>query len=597
MQDFRLWAPYAQKVNLVLDQRTLPMKSVSGGWWRSREMDSPPGTTYAFQMDDGQPLPDPRSMWQPDGVHGRSRTVDHDAFSWTDQGWQPPPLSAAVIYEIHVGTCTSEGTYLSLADRLPYLKELGITHLELMPVATFPGHHGWGYDGVYPFAPHSAYGTPDDLKRFVDICHRHGLAVLLDVVYNHFGPDGCYLSRFGPYFTDRYATPWGDALNFDGPGSDEVRRFIVDNALMWMRDYHFDGLRIDAVHAILDTSALHILEELAVETRQLSAHLGRHLVLIAESALNDPRVIRPRALGGYGMDAQWSDDFHHALHTVLTGERKGYYADFGTLADLGKAYRDAFVYDGRHSVFRQRRHGRPAGDMPAHAFLAFIQNHDQIGNRAVGDRIGHALSLSKLEIAAALVLTSPFVPLLFQGEEWAASSPFQYFTDHRDADLADAVSRGRRREFSSFGWQPEDVPDPQAPETFRCSKLDWEEQQRNGHRELLQWYRQLIRLRAQCPDLRHPDPSRTSVQWDEDKHWFRARRGCVTTLVNLAGTEQELPLEQDVPAHLLMASTSAGPVRQGRIRMPAESVCIVGPAALRDRLAAPDILSAKGDSA
>jgi maltooligosyltrehalose trehalohydrolase len=463
--DFRLWAPKATTVEIALANRRIPMMPCAGGWWIVDVPAAGPETEYSFILDNSPPLPDPRSACQPQGVHGPSRVIDHQAFAWTDERWQPGPLSSAMLYELHIGTFTPAGTFEAAIEHLDHLVELGITHVELMPVAEFSGIRGWGYDGVDLYAPHHGYGGPEGLKRLVNAAHSKGLAVLLDVVYNHLGPAGNYLERFGSYFTNRHHTPWGQAVNLDGLGSDKVRRFFCDNALMWLRDYHMDGLRLDAVHALIDTSAVHFLEQLAAEVHTLEAQLGRHLVLIAESDLNDPRVVRPSEIGGYGLAAQWSDDFHHALHTVLTGERAGYYGDFGTLADLAQALTNAFVYDGRYSRFRDRRHGRPATGLSGHRFFSYLQNHDQIGNRAKGERSSHLISPGRLKIAAGLVLTSPFVPLLFQGEEWGASTPFQYFTDHEDPKLGRAVSEGRRSEFSAFAWSAEEVPDPQDPAT------------------------------------------------------------------------------------------------------------------------------------
>ena len=416
-QPYRVWAPRAERVVLALDGDRFPMTRDAGGWWTAtREMRD--GELYAYILDDEGPFPDPRSNFQPSGVHGWSQVVDHSRFEWTDARWQPPPLAAGVLYELHIGTFSESGTFDGAIAKLPYLLDLGVTHLELMPVCEFSGPRGWGYDGVDLFAPHHAYGRPDDLKRLVDACHRHGLAVILDVVYNHFGPAGNYVSKFGPYFTHRYNTPWGDAVNLDDAGSDEVRRFFCDNALMWLRDYHFDGLRLDAVHALIDNSACHFLEQLSGEVDALEAVLGRHLVLVAESDLNDPRVIRAREAAGYGIDAQWSDDFHHALHAVITGERSGYYEDFGTLAHFATALEEAFVYAGAHSPHRQRIHGRRLHDVPGWRLVVAAQNHDQVGNRATGERLSHLVSIKRLKIAAALLLTAPFVPLLFQGEEW-----------------------------------------------------------------------------------------------------------------------------------------------------------------------------------
>jgi maltooligosyltrehalose trehalohydrolase len=541
---FRVWAPRARSVEIALGEVRRPMVATEHGWWSVDVPDAGPGTDYAFVLDGGPPLPDPRSPWQPHGIHGSSRLLDHSACRWTDAGWQAPPLAAAVIYELHVGTFTPAGTFESAIERLEHLRDLGATHVELMPVAEFSGTRGWGYDGVDLWAPHHAYGGPEGLKCLVDACHARGLAVILDVVYNHLGPAGNYLARFGPYSTDRYRTPWGDAVNLDGPGSDEVRRFFCDNALMWLRDYHMDGLRVDAAHAIVDTSAVHVLEQLVEEVDALEAALGRHLVLIAESDLNDPRVIRPRDAGGYGIDAQWADDFHHALHTVLTGERDGYYADFGTLADLAKALEQAFVYDWRYSSFRRRWHGKSPAGLSGHRFVVCLQNHDQIGNRARGDRSSHLVGVERLKIGAALVLTAPFIPLLFQGEEWGASTPFQYFTDHDDPELARSVSEGRRREFAAFGWRPEDVPDPQAPGTFERSKLDWSEPGREPHASLLDWHRQLIRLRRELAVLSDGRLDRLRVRFDEAARWLAVDRGSVVVACNLGKQPVRVPLER-----------------------------------------------------
>jgi maltooligosyltrehalose trehalohydrolase len=500
--------------------------------------------------------------------------VDHAAFRWTDAGWQAPPLAAGLVYELHVGTFTPAGTFDGAIERLDHLVRLGVTHVELMPVAQFPGGHGWGYDGVDLFAPHSAYGGPDGLKRLIDACHGRGLAVLLDVVYNHLGPAGNYLERFGPYFTDRYATPWGRAVNLDGPGSDQVRRFFCDNALAWLRDYHADGLRLDAVHAIVDTSAVHFLEQLAAEVADLGARLGRHFVLVAESDLNDPRIVRGHDVGGYGLDAQWSDDFHHALHAALTGERGGYYADFGRLADVAKALGSAYVYDGRASAFRGRRHGRPATGLPGARFLGYLQTHDQIGNRARGERTSHLLSPGLLEIGAALVLLGPFVPMLFQGEEWAASTPFLYFTDHEDPALARAVSEGRRHEFQAFGWDPAEVPDPQAAETFRRSKLDWSEPGREPHRALLDWHAALVRLRREH-GLAAGRLDRVRVRHDEADRWLVLEREGVTVACNLASRAQRVPLADGAAGVVVLASDGDVKAGSGAVDLPAESVAVL----------------------
>jgi maltooligosyltrehalose trehalohydrolase len=533
---YRVWAPHANTVDLHVGPEIVRMRRDTRGWWESdRRMRL--GDLYGYAVDGSAPLPDPRSEYQPAGIHGLSQVIDHNAFAWTDGGWQAPPLASALMYELHVGTFSDAGTFDGAVERLDHLVDLGATHVELMPVAEFSGSRGWGYDGVDLFAPHHCYGGPDGLKRFVDACHGRRLAVLLDVVYNHLGPAGNYLDRFGPYFTERYHTPWGPAINLDGPGSDAVRRFLCDNALMWLRDYHVDGLRIDAVHAFLDTSATHVLEQLATEVDTLAASIGRRPVLIAESDLNDPRIVRSREAGGYGIDAQWSDDFHHALHTVLTGERAGYYEDFGTLGHLAEALTRVFVYGGRYSPHRDRVYGRSPAGLPATRFVVAAQNHDQIGNRAQGERLSHLTSISRVKIAAALLLMSPYVPLLFQGEEWAASAPFLYFTAHEDEKLADQVRQGRRNEFAAFGWDPERIPDPQSQVTFDRSKLDWAEIDRQPHRDMLEWYRALIALRKEHAPQ---GLAEAAIDYDDAAMTFCVRRGRLMVACNLGAGEQRI---------------------------------------------------------
>ena len=575
MTRFGVWAPNAKKVEIELRGGLYLMTAGENGWWFTELSLSETNADYRFVLDGGAPLPDPRSPWQPRGVHGPSRVVDHNAFAWTDQHWHAPPLSAAVVYELHIGTFTPQGTFIAAIDKLDHLVQLGITHIELMPVAEFSGNRGWGYDGADLYAPHRAYGGPDGLKRLVDACHARGLAVILDVVYNHLGPAGNYLTCFGPYFTERYATPWGQAINFDGPDSDEVQRFFCDNALMWLRDYHFDALRIDAVHAILDTSAVHILEQLASKAAGLEAQSGRHLALIAESDLNDPRVVRPQAVGGYGIHSQWSDDFHHALHTILTGELDGYYADFGSLADLAKALERVFVYDGRYSKFRRRRHGRSPAGLPGYSFLGFLQNHDQVGNRARGERSSHLMSLGRLKIAAALVITAPFIPLLFQGEEWGASSPFLYFTDHEDAQLGRAVTEGRRREFAAFSAHAQDVPDPQALETFQRSKLIWAERDKEPHAGLLDWHRRLIRLRRETAVFSDGRLERVKVSFDEEARWIVMRRGTAAVACNLSGKPRLVPTGIGADVRILLASASESKIVHDAVELPPESLAIL----------------------
>ena len=518
------------------------MTARPGGWFDGPEKLAP-RTDHRFVLDAGGPLPDPRSRWQPEGPLRSSRVCDED-FAWSDQGWAGFSLPDAVLYELHVGTFSPAGTFEGVIERLDHLVELGVTVIELMPVAEFSGSRNWGYDGVDLFAPHHAYGGPAGLKRLVDACHRRGIGVLLDVVYNHLGPVGNFLPRFGPYFTSRYRTPWGDALNFDGPGSDEVRCFVFDNAIQWLREYHVDGLRLDAVHAIFDTSAVHVLEELAARVHGLAEQLGRPLWLIAESDLNDPWLLHDPDSGSYGLDAQWNDDFHHALHAALTGERSGYYVDFGKLADIAKALKDAFVYDGRYSHFRGRRHGRPALGLSGNRFVGYLQNHDQVGNRARGERSSRLMSAGRLRAGAALVLTAPFIPMLFMGEEWGASTPFPFFSDHQDAQVARATIEGRRREFEAFGWRQQDIPDPQAASTFNAARLDWSEVDREQHRAMLDWYRRLVALRRTTPGLRDGRRDRIRVEFDERAAWLVVERPPVTVACNLGSA----------PVHLMQLS-------------------------------------------
>ncbi len=577
MHTFRVWAPDARTVAVRIGPLAHPLQKDPRGWWEGQVLEAGPGTDYLFEIDGGQGMPDPRSCYQPQGIHGPSRLVDHFAFSWTDKTWQAPPLSSAIIYECHIGTFTPEGTFLKAIERLDHLVELGVTHLELMPVNQFSGSAGWGYDGVDLFAPHQAYGTPEDLKRLVDACHAKGLAALLDVVYNHFGPTGNYLNNFGPYFTQAYHTPWGAAVNLDQEGSIEVREFFHDNAAMWLRDYHFDGLRLDAIHAFYDRSAIHFLEDLSSRVDSLSAHLGRHLILIAESDLNDPRIVAPREAGGYGIDAQWSDDFHHALHTILTGENKGYYDDFGSLSQLAKALQQAFIYDGVRSPNRNRIHGRPIIGLSGHHFLAYAQNHDQIGNRANGERLSHLVSPGKAKIAAALVLTSAYLPMLFQGEEFGASAPFQYFTHHEDADLGRKVSEGRRSEFRAFGWEPEDVPDPQDPATFERSKLCWKELANEPHADLLSWHKKLIRFRRERESLTDGQMEKVEVRFDEGAGWLSVKREDVEIACNLAAERQSVPLAGG--GNVVVSSDADYRLEDRLIQLAPESVAILSASA------------------
>jgi maltooligosyltrehalose trehalohydrolase len=501
---FRVWAPLVNSVAVRMiegDRRTVPLHPHGKGYFEAVVKGVGPGESYIFVLDDMRERPDPASRLQPEGVHGPSVVVDPGRFQWTDEAWLGMRLHDMIIYELHVGTFTREGTFEAVIPWLSYLKDtVGITAIELMPVAQFPGRRNWGYDGVYPFAPQASYGGPEGLKRLVDACHAAGMAVILDVVYNHLGPEGNYLAEYGPYFTDRYLTPWGSALNYDGPDSDEVRHYFVSNALYWVTEYHFDGLRLDAVHGIYDFGAQHILKEIASVVRVQAEQLNRHIVIIAESDLNDTRIIDPCSEGGYGLDAQWNDDFHHALHVTLTNEQNGYYQDFNGLKDLATAVSEGFVYQGQHSSYRRRRHGSCSQHCLPSQFVVFSQNHDQVGNRATGDRLSPRLSIDALKVARALVLLSPAIPLLFMGEEYGETAPFQYFIEHGDPALIDAVRRGRQQEFAHFGWKAEEIPDPQDPSTFERCRLDPNKLD-TGQTQLLHWTHALIRLRKSVRTL------------------------------------------------------------------------------------------------
>ncbi|MBX0329739.1 malto-oligosyltrehalose trehalohydrolase [Oscillochloris sp. ZM17-4] len=503
---FSVWAPLLERVEVAIigaETRHVPMERDGWGYWRATIDDAPPGARYRYRLDGGDEWPDPASRHQPEGVHGPSAVVDPQ-FAWSDAGWPGVPLRDYVIYELHVGAFTPEGTFDAIIPQLPQLKELGVTAIELLPVAHFPGERNWGYDGVYLYAPHAAYGGGAGLRRLVDACHAQGVAVVLDVVYNHFGPEGNYLWAIArPFFTGHYRTPWGDAINYDGPDCDPVRHFIIANALHWLREYHIDALRLDAVHAIYDLSAYHLLEELADQAHALAAARGYPALLIAESDQNDPRLIRPVAAGGYGLDGQWADELHHAVHALLTGERLAYFAGFGDMAQLATAYRRAFVFAGEYAPNRQRRLGRPPTGCRPEQFVVCIQNHDQVGNRAVGDRLGDTLSFAQLKLAAGAMLLSPFTPMLFMGEEYAETAPFQFFTDHGDPDLVRGVREGRRAEFADFvAAHGQELPDPQDPATFARSKLDHGLRERGRHRVLRELYRELLRLRRELPALR-----------------------------------------------------------------------------------------------
>lgn len=537
---FRVWAPNIASVGVRLlgaDQLIL-LEKTSRGYHEAVVENVQGGERYLFHLGQDRERPDPASRFQPQGVHGPSQVIDPQ-FSWDDDAWRGWPRNDYVIYELHVGTFTARGTFEAVMTHLNYLVELGITAVELMPVAQFPGRRNWGYDGVYPFAVQNSYGGPAGLKKLVNACHRRGLAVILDVVYNHLGPEGNYLGDYGPYFTDRYKTPWGPALNFDGPWSDEIRNFFIQNALYWVSEFHFDALRLDAVHAILDHSPFTFLEQLGDAVHREAMRLNRQIFLIAESADNDARLVQSRDRGGYGLDAQWNDDFHHCLRTLLTDERAGYYQDYGEFRQFIKAYREGFAYSGEYSPFRRRRHGSSSRDIAADRFVVFSQNHDQVGNRRLGDRLSEVVSFEDLKLAAGLTVLAPFIPLLFMGEEYGEKAPFPYFVEHSDADLIEAVRLGRLMEFAAFEWQGK-MPDPQDEATYLSAKLRHELRAGGIHQTLLEFYRELIGLRKTLPALAHSTKESMEVVGHENENvlvvqrWHGAERALLVANLNLA---------------------------------------------------------------
>jgi maltooligosyltrehalose trehalohydrolase len=567
-----VWAPRAERAELVLeDGARLAMERAGDGGFQLESARLVPSLRYRVSLDGGPPLPDPRSSFQPDGVEGTSELVD-DEFAWTDAGWSAPPLWDAIVYELHVGTFSPEGTFEGVVRRLDHLTDLGVTAVELMPVAEFPGRWGWGYDGVNLYAVRAAYGGPDGLRRLVDACHRRGLAVILDAVYNHLGPAGNHLDQFGPYFSDRHRTPWGSAVNFDGPGSDGVRDFVAENVRRWLRDFHLDGLRLDAVHAIHDESARHIVEEVAETVEPLEAALGRRLWLILEMDRNDPRGVWPRARGGWGATAHWADDFHHALHAALTGERSGYYGDFHGWPDVVRVLSSPYLYTGQHSTSRDRRHGREPVGTSGERFVVCLQNHDQVGNRAHGERLSRLTTPPWLRVAALLLLTSPYVPLLFAGEEWAASTPFLYFSDH-EPELGRKITEGRRAEFARFGWDPAEVPDPQAESTFTASRLRWEERADQPHAAMLDWYQALIRLRRDHPELGCGDFRQSRVMTEAGSQWVVVERGSHLIGANLSQEQAAIRAPGWETAQPL-AMTGDATCGDGTLRLGPESAAV-----------------------
>ncbi|MCA1619312.1 MAG: malto-oligosyltrehalose trehalohydrolase [Acidobacteria bacterium] len=558
---FRVWAPLAQSLAVKVfgdggEPRTFALGPAGGGVFEARAEGVAAGADYVYVVGGGE-RPDPVSRFQPRGVHGPSRVVEPEAFAWTDEGWKGIALKDYVVYELHTGTFTPEGTFEAVTRKLAHLKSLGVTAVELMPVAEFPGGRNWGYDGAHLYAPQSTYGGPEGLKKLIDACHREGLAFVLDVVYNHLGPEGNYAGEFMPLYSESHKSPWGAGLNFDGRGAEGVRRYFVENALYWLTEYHVDALRLDAVHAIADTSERHLLEQLAEEFHAQAEVLGRRAHLIAESDLNDTRVIGPRAEGGYRIDAQWSDDFHHSLHALLTKTDRGYFADFGKVEDLAKAVSEGFVYCGQHSRFRGRCHGTPSADRPGEQFVVCIQNHDQIANGYWGDRLSRLVGPRRQRLAAAVLLCgAPNVPMLFMGEEWAERAPFLYFTSHTDPELGRAVREGRMGEYESFvrveGETESTIggfSDPQSEITFIRSRLDWEAPEKSPHAEMLGFYRDLLALRRAHAPLSNCDKSRTRVGFDEARRWLAVERGDASgaralLACNLSGEAQPVPLAE-----------------------------------------------------
>jgi len=551
--EFRVWAPNLTSLAVRVmggnegePSRTIPMRQSSDSEFVATVPQVGAGADYVYVLDGERERPDPVSRWQPGGVHAPSRVVDPASFRWSDQGWSGIPLRDFIIYELHTGTFTREGTFESMIPRLPYLRDLGITAIEIMPVAEVPGNRNWGYDGASLYAPQSSYGGPTGLKKLVDACHQHGLAVVLDVVYNHLGPEGNYLPEFAPCFTDTHHTPWGKAINFDGPESDGVRRFIIDNALYWLTEYHVDALRLDAIHGIYDFGARHILDELSQAFQDQARRLQRQAWLIAESDLEDVRIINPRAKGGYAFDAQWHDDFHHALYALLTGQREGFLMDFGAVANLSKSVTEGFVFDWKYSHYRRRHYGSSSKDRPGEQFVGFIQNHDQVANTSRGKRLSSLVSSGQQKLAAVLTLSSPFLPLLFMGEEYGETAPFLYFTSFDDPGLAAAVTAGRKKELGSH-YSESEFADPQALGTFEHCKLDWSKTEVSPHAEILRLYRDLISLRRRHLSLANCRKELTEIQFNEQRKWLLMKRsdpsGSGALLVfNFSSEAQSIPV-------------------------------------------------------
>jgi maltooligosyltrehalose trehalohydrolase len=543
-----IWSPLAEKVTIVLENEEIQLTKEDYGYWSTSDERIKEGSKYKIKVDDKTPFPDPSSLSQPDGVHGQSEVINLNSFPWSETAWNNLPLEEYIIYELHTGTFSEEGTFASLEEKLHYLKELGVNAIEIMPVAQFPGNRNWGYDGVFPFAVQNSYGGAKGLQHLVDACHQKGLAVILDVVYNHLGPEGNYLGEYGPYFTDKYNTPWGNAINFDDAWCDGVRRFFIENALMWFRDFRIDALRLDAVHAIKDFSPVHILKEIKQWVDELMVATGRTYYLIVELDLNDTKFINPIEKGGFGMNAQWIDEFHHALRVTSGQERSGYYSDFSGIEHLAKSYMDAYVYDGQWSPHRNKFFGVKATEAEGKQFIVFSQNHDQVGNRMLGERTSELVSFEMQKLLAGAVLVSPFLPMLFMGEEWSEPNPFQYFVSHTDPDLAEAVRKGRKEEFKAFHAQGE-APDPVAEETFNHSKLQWQLLEEGKHKTMLQFYKTVIKLRQDHAALRNLNRKTITVDFsEEDQTLFVHRRHQQSEALCLMNFSKEPKLIKHVKA-------------------------------------------------
>ncbi|WAC14529.1 malto-oligosyltrehalose trehalohydrolase [Dyadobacter pollutisoli] len=558
-----VWAPQTEQVYLLKleNEEGIPLEKEFYGYWTLTTDRLKPGDLYQFVLNDDVALPDPASLYQSQGVHGPSEAFDLKGFKWTDKGWRNPELKEYIIYELHIGTFTAEGTFAAAETRLDYLVELGVTAIEIMPVSQFAGPRNWGYDGVFPYAVQDSYGGPAGLQHLVNACHGKGLAVILDVVYNHLGPEGNILGQYGPYFTDKYHTPWGDALNFDDAWSDGVRHYFIENAMMLFRDFHIDGLRMDAVHAIKDFGPVHLLREISGRVEELTAQTGNAHYLIVEMDLNDTRFINPADQGGYGMDAQWIDEFHHALRVSSGQQQSGYYSDFEPIVSLAKSYQDAYVYDGIYSEHRKRKFGVKADGRPGEQFVVFSQNHDHIGNRMLGERTSLLVSFEMQKLMAGAVLVSPYLPLLFMGEEWSETNPFQYFVSHTDPELAEAVRNGRKREFAAFHLEG-DAPDPMSEETFDQSKLQWSLHESGLHQVMFQYYKTLIRLRKQQPALHNTDRNGLTVDYSREKELIIIQRVSgdqqVVVVLNFSKSVQEVSLPvKHFLWHKLIASSDA----------------------------------------